>query len=91
MGYIAASIPTGTIQATVFTFGVYSLLLVLAAATTSREVLQNNYGFMQVGHFDIILNHCATLDRHPTTAVKSLYFHLVHAYWMLIGACNSMS
>lgn len=41
------SIPKGTLQATAFTFVVYVLLFTLTAGTTSRELLQNNFGYLQ--------------------------------------------
>lgn len=41
------SIPKGTLQATAFTFVVYVLLFTLTAGTTSRDLLQNNFGYLQ--------------------------------------------
>jgi len=41
------SIPKGTIQAAGFTFVVYAILFVMSAATSSRDLLHNNYGFLQ--------------------------------------------
>eukprot|EP00039_Didymoeca_costata_P014682 m.239795 g.239795 ORF g.239795 m.239795 type:complete len:883 (+) comp16073_c0_seq1:397-3045(+) len=41
------SIPVGTIQALAVTFVIYTFLFCITAATTSREVLVNNYGFLQ--------------------------------------------
>jgi potassium/chloride transporter 9 len=35
------------LQATFFTFVVYVLLFLFSAATVSRPMLQNNYGFLQ--------------------------------------------
>eukprot|EP00041_Stephanoeca_diplocostata_P016824 m.333051 g.333051 ORF g.333051 m.333051 type:complete len:884 (+) comp20501_c0_seq2:148-2799(+) len=41
------SIPRGTLQAAFFTFSVYVLFFILSAATCSRELMLNQYGYLQ--------------------------------------------
>ena len=43
----AKSIPLGTLSGIACTFGMYILLFILSAGTCSRELLQNNYLYMQ--------------------------------------------
>lgn len=43
----AKSIPLGTLSGIAFTFIMYTLLFLLSAASCSRELLQNNYLYMQ--------------------------------------------
>ena len=43
----SASIPRGTIEAAAFTFVVYVIMFIFSAGTASRDLLHNNYGYLQ--------------------------------------------